>query len=364
MAEGIKVNKWGPWGKKSDEQDESSYEPPIVSFAEIMAEQIQKGVDEEDEAEIKNIMKTTGISELDDDGCEIIDCSKDFELALELSADPDYSADLELAQKLQREFDREMELSEKFRESKRESGVAKAILSADPYRYMHEDESGESTDEGESDDMRDFATNLLYQSQEQEFPPCGFVQTAEGVFITKHDREISDRRNCTRALQLPLGLPSGDVVGGRLSAKVLNDLKACSKAESKRQVRLKDKEEKASNNSSSVDAVTRLILFKWINNGEIDRIEEVIAVGKESAVLHAVSDCGLAINQQKDDANKCDADFTVAKIKTETASSSAASKPVHYAIKVYKTTLTGFKNRSEYVKDDFRIHEFAALETC
>lgn len=54
-----------------------------------------------------------------------VDCSRDFELACLLSADPDCSADVFLAEKLQREYDRELELSEKFRRSKEECGVVK-----------------------------------------------------------------------------------------------------------------------------------------------------------------------------------------------------------------------------------------------
>ncbi|KAI1726887.1 RIO1 family domain-containing protein [Ditylenchus destructor] len=321
MTEGIPVRS--VWGKKTEMED--CYEPPIVSFAEIMAEQIQEIEHEEDHVVVEELMRTTGVSELGDDGTEIVDCSRDYQLACQLAADPDCSADAVLAEKLQREFDREEELSEKFKTSLETSGVAKAILSPDPYHYLSPTRDGdvtalESSDEEEDDEMRDFATKLLYESKEREFPPCGFIKTNEGQIITKHDREINDRKNCAKALQLPLDFPIGDMTGGRLSGRVLNDLRACSKNESKRHVRLKDKEEKATS-VSSVDAVTRLILLKWINSEEFDRIEGIIAVGKESAVLHAISDFG----------------------------------PVHFAIKVYKTTLAGFRNRSEYVKDDFRF---------
>lgn len=94
---------------------------------------------------------------------------------------------------------------------------------------------------------------------------------------------------------------------------------AFGKSESKRQMRNKDKEEKATMDTS-VDSDTRLLLLKWINQGVFDSVDGIIATGKESAVLHAAQD-------------------------------SATS----YAIKVYKTTLSEFKNRSEYVKDDFRF---------
>lgn len=57
-----------------------------------------------------------------------MDCSRDYQIALELSNDPDCSSDIDLALKLQREYDREMELHEKFQKSKKENGVAKGKL--------------------------------------------------------------------------------------------------------------------------------------------------------------------------------------------------------------------------------------------
>lgn len=86
-----------------------------------------------------------------------------------------------------------------------------------------------------------------------------------------------------------MDLSTGDVVGGRLSDRVFNDLRTCRKTESRKQVRVKDKEEQAAN-TTSVDALTRLVFYKWINAGDFDRIEGEIAKGKESTVFHAVSE--------------------------------------------------------------------------
>lgn len=92
---------------------------------------------------------------------------------------------------------------------------------------------------------------------------------------------------------------------GRLSDRVLNDLRTCSKVENRKHIRVKDKDEKAMN-ESSVDAMTRITLLKWINNNEFDRIEGVIATGKESVVLHAVADgisggdSGIAADHNED----------------------------------------------------------------
>jgi len=152
-----------------------------------------------------------------------------------------------------------------------------------------------------------------------------------------------------------LDVPTGDVVGGRLSDKVFNDLRHCGKLEAKRQVRLKDKDEKATT-SSSVDATTRLILFKWIQNREFDFIDGVIATGKESVVLHAVSQTGgEPVDQPKEEEGKLTENEDDEPIAINSNARPLDGSGSHFAIKVYKTTLAGFRNRSEYVKDDFRF---------
>lgn len=36
----------------------------------------------------------------------------------------------------------------------------------------------------------------------EEFPPCGFVKDAEGNVITKHDKEVMERRNTNKVMQV------------------------------------------------------------------------------------------------------------------------------------------------------------------
>jgi len=52
-------------------------------------------------------------------------------------------------------------------------------------------------------------------------------------------------------------------------------LRSFAKLDEKRNLRFKDKEEKETN-ELSVDVQTRLILLKWINSSEIDRVEGMI----------------------------------------------------------------------------------------
>uniref|UniRef100_A0AC34Q5C1 Serine/threonine-protein kinase RIO3 n=1 Tax=Panagrolaimus sp. JU765 TaxID=591449 RepID=A0AC34Q5C1_9BILA len=325
MAEGLPIKSvWGQKPRTASEDDDR----PIVSFAEIMSEELaeemqQFELDEEakEQAEIERVLKEAGI-DFGSSTSKDPDTSRDLELALELSADPDCSADEVLARQLQREFDREQELQHMLETSKQKTGVAKAVIGADPYHYLEEDNEEEDSGE-EDDDFREMATNMLYDYCKPEFPPCGFKKSENGSVITKHDRNIAAAQNCEKTLNFPLDVNTGDVVGEKINNKVFNHLKTHLKAQSNRQVRLKDKDEKASS-ENSVDGQTRLILFKWINTQDIDRVDEVIATGKESAVLHASKGEGTPT-------------------------------PEHFAVKVYKMSLDAFKNRSEYVKDDFRF---------
>uniref|UniRef100_A0A914UVP1 Serine/threonine-protein kinase RIO3 n=1 Tax=Plectus sambesii TaxID=2011161 RepID=A0A914UVP1_9BILA len=119
----------------------------------------------------------------------------------------------------------------------------------------------------------------------------------------------------------------GDACDIKLNNQVYNVLKKHSQTEQKRHQRVKDKEEKATA-EMSMDANTRLILFKMVNNGLLESVGGAIATGKESVVFHAL---GGEIQEN------------------------GKVVPTECAIKVFKTVLSEFKNRSEYVKDDFRF---------
>lgn len=69
-----------------------------------------------------------------------------------------------------------------------------------------------------------------------------------------------------------------------------------------------------------LDARTRMILLKMINNGLVYEINGCISTGKEANVYHAVTEAG-----------------------------------VHRAIKIYKSTILTFKSRDKYVSGEFRF---------
>lgn len=82
----------------------------------------------------------------------------------------------------------------------------------------------------------------------------------------------------------------------------------------------------------AIDEKTKLIVFKFVNNGLLDEVNGVIATGKESVVLHALGqDSKNGITTQE------------------------------MAIKIYKTTLNEFKARDAYVVGDPRFGQVNKL---
>ena len=91
--------------------------------------------------------------------------------------------------------------------------------------------------------------------------------------------------------QFPPDYPVGDLDqhGGEglvLSNKVFNTLKEHSQKEQKHSQKLHEKKEH-STHEHALDAKTRLMLFKMVDNGRLKEIHGCISTGKESVVCHA-----------------------------------------------------------------------------
>jgi len=324
------------WGKPQAGSSQRSASPPIVSFIEICSEELANQLQEQDLLEFDREQEAmeASLREMDDPE-ESIDCSNDYELALQLSEDPDCSVDAMFALELQRQFDRESEIQRQLETGEKASknGGTKITLGTESFAYTKlENEIQQKEENFDDEESRQTATDQLYDSKVEKFPRSGFKKNENGEIVTKHNKEIGQKKNCQKMMMFPAGFNSGDVIESKLSSRIYNDLQMFSKAEMKRSSRLKDKEQIATSDTS-VDVKTRLILLKWINNGELDRVEGVIAVGKESTVLNGV----------------CDA------IQEGTSTSEGISEERRFAVKVHKQTLSAFRNRGEYVKDDFRF---------
>lgn len=82
---------------------------------------------------------------------------------------------------------------------------------------------------------------------------------------------------------------------------------------------VKDKSDRATN-EQVLDPRTRLILFKMIGRGVVERIDGCVSTGKEANVYHALSPEGK-----------------------------------HIALKIFKTSILVFKDRDRYVTGEFRF---------
>lgn len=286
------------WGGKTAWRRKDEDCEPIVSFVEIMSEDLAGSLTEEELRREQDFLSSVAQSE---------------------AIPPAFTSDEEMARALQREFDREYELAMVL--SKEQIGKTAASVTVTPDRYCPKttQDSDQSSDD---EDVRQFSTDLLYAKLTDDAPPhSGAVfRSSAGNMITKHDAGTAARRNADKAMNDKVNLAFGDMHNKQINSRVFNSLRNFSRIEAKRHHKLKDKEEKATI-ETSMDAQTRLHIFKWINQGIFDSVEGIIATGKESAVLNAVN------NESGE----------------------------RFAIKVYKTSLTEFKNRSEYVKDDFRF---------
>lgn len=147
--------------------------------------------------------------------------------------------------------------------------------------------------------------------------------------------EMSARRNACKVMEnFPPCIHTGDGASFdmQLSNKVYNTLKVYSKSEDDRRTRLHEKKEK-STSEMAMDAKTRLMLYKLVNNQILENISGVISTGKEAVVLYA----------------------TGGTVPTDTEM--LVEIPKECAVKVFKTTLTDFKTRDKYIKDDYRFKD-------
>uniref|UniRef100_A0A0N5BHT8 Serine/threonine-protein kinase RIO3 n=1 Tax=Strongyloides papillosus TaxID=174720 RepID=A0A0N5BHT8_STREA len=243
---------------------------------------------------------------------EAIKLQKIFDEEIAQVYDKDHSLDISEAKKLQHEWD--MEVLNKQSPKPITFGMTR-------YKYSHDDDIDDyEALLQEYEDEEDIKEQSWMKKYEKKDNFVGDADDPKGDFTTstKHDTELAKIRNADKTMNFAIGMNIGDCSDEKISSKVFNKLRQYSKDEIKRNFKIKDKAEK-STYEQGMDEDTRLIIFKLIQRNELDSVEGIIASGKESIVLHA----------KKEQWN--------------------------FAIKVYKKTLTEFKNRNDYVKDDFRF---------
>lgn len=156
---------------------------------------------------------------------------------------------------------------------------------------------------------------------------------ADGSIVTKHNAAVSGRRNRQRMeADFPIGFAAGDLKGGknddvRLSNRIYNNMRRFAKKEEKAAARLHEKKEH-STAELAMDKNTRLVIFKLLNAGILTKVNGAISTGKESVIFHGEGHI---------DPEDLD------------------SEVVEVALKVFKTTLTEFTQRQQFLHGDRRF---------
>ena len=109
---------------------------------------------------------------------------------------------------------------------------------------------------------------------------------------------------------------------------VYNSLKEAKKVQTAYENRVRGNRADNKTSEQVLDHTTRVNLLKMLNSGVLSDLNGIISTGKEANVYYAKA------------GNKLEPEF---------------QEGTEYAIKIYKTTLNEFKNRSEYIEGEFRF---------
>lgn len=94
----------------------------------------------------------------------------------------------------------------------------------------------------------------------------------------------------------------------------------------------RDKSDRATT-EQVLDPKTRMLLLQMINRNIVSEINGCISTGKEANVYHALT------------------------IPEESEGGLEAGKPLHRAVKIYKTSILVFKDREKYITGDYRFQQ-------
>mmetsp|Transcript_23162 Transcript_23162/g.60560 ORF Transcript_23162/g.60560 Transcript_23162/m.60560 type:complete len:640 (-) Transcript_23162:67-1986(-) len=267
--------------------------------------------------------------------------------AVATAGDDEETSDFELALALQRQFNEEHDsyINEaETRINQRHGQNSRIRLSLDRFRAQYPEESTNvalssrpsaiGADDVLSDDDELFEEDqpLSYHKETKT------MRDADGNIVTKHNADRASKRNKQRMTDdLPLSFPCGDMrkldgkgprgKDGRVPTHVYNRLQSFANKTEKQRIRVTEKKDK-STSDLAIDTKTRLILFRMINGQILDSVNGAVSTGKEAVVFHA------ARHVDPDDP-------------------SSAIQEV--ALKIFKTTLTEFKQRQQFLHGDRRF---------
>ena len=338
----------------------------VPSLSEIMSEELAHKLQEEEEKGIggspskkqnkkkfNSGKKTKLFSFSVQDADNYLD--PDLKLALQLSAELNTSSniniegedpDFEFAVKLQQELDAELTPEERGGEN--QPLGPKSLFSAglspqfhvrssldrnwENYGDIYEDEE---EDEEEFEEFEEFSDSLpelnhmpVMAQMEDELLGGSHKSAKTRIsrkeyLITKHEPLINNFRNAELLGETTF---SGNMKDLQLSNSVYNSLKQKINKTKVAATRVRGNRLEGSTSEQVLDHRTRVMLLKLLNQDIVSEFHGVVSTGKEANVYHAISGAFEGLRPG-----------------------------VEYAVKIYKTTLNEFKNRSEYLEDDNRF---------
>lgn len=200
-----------------------------------------------------------------------------------------------------------------------------------PDELLQNDSDKEDDDEKEKRRQKNWDRFDENEKEISKIGKVGYFEDEDGKIRTKHDMDLSGRRNAGKVMDFSADFSSGDCgnFDMKLSNKVFNELRKYSSSIAKKSHQQSlDRQENIKTSEMGMDQKTRLMLYKLINtNLIIDNIDGIISKGKEAVVLHGEGNCH-------------NEDMEI---------------PKEIAVKIFSTTLNEFKQRDRYIKDDFRF---------
>eukprot|EP01118_Nematostelium_gracile_P019881 TRINITY_DN940_c0_g1_i1.p1 TRINITY_DN940_c0_g1~~TRINITY_DN940_c0_g1_i1.p1 ORF type:complete len:412 (+),score=122.21 TRINITY_DN940_c0_g1_i1:72-1238(+) len=187
-----------------------------------------------------------------------------------------------------------------------------------PSYYTQEYDGLDSESDEESEE--EFENPVTVKPHHSSVKTNGRVAAKE--IITKHDPTIDGHKNAASVERM---MDSGNMKNVKLSNRVFNSLVQDSRKQQGHTNRVRGNKLDKSTSEQVLDQRTRVLLLKMINTELLADVHGIISTGKEANVYHAVA--GVHEKQAGEE----------------------------YAVKIFKTTLNEFKNRSDYVEGEFRF---------
>ncbi|KAJ8965126.1 hypothetical protein NQ314_004351 [Rhamnusium bicolor] len=309
-----------PWAKIE--------KPEPVNLEDIMSEEVARDLQAKEEKmyaeKISSKISTTEVNNEDDIPPEV----------LKAVSSNGFESDETIARMLQMQFDKEYD-NELKRTEEKYNGSSKVSISFDNYRRtpLNPDFESESEEDEIVDirDRKDWDRFDVLKREIASIPPCGYKVQKDGKMVTKHDVTMSGRKNACKLLSFPPEFHTGDgeKFDLKLSNKVFNSLKLHSNNEQSRRHKFHDKKEDHATAIFGMDQFTRLLIFKMINSQLLQSVNGVISIDSDPSFPKATEPL-----------------------------------PKECVLKVFKTTLSEFKQRDKYIKNDYRFKDRIGKQTA